>query len=129
MKIYCTICSRKKSEIDRPINAIDLYLSESIRNIHRASQTAGLEFRILSGKFGLLKPYEKVRPYDYLLVPDAVEELKETVKGQMKAQDISEVVFYGENREGHPGWKPYYDVMIGACREMGIKLDLKEILD
>ena len=72
MRIYCTTCSRKKLQTKEPVRAIDLYLSENIRRVYSKSLIDGLDFRILSGKFGLLSPDDKVRSYDYLLREDGV---------------------------------------------------------
>ena len=127
MKIYCTVCSRKKLETDQSVEAVNLYLSENIRNVYEKSMREGIEFRILSGKFGLLRPDEKIRRYDYLLKDDAVNELKEKIKNQMKSQEIDDITFFAENREEHPNWIPYYNSIIRACNELEIKLKLVEI--
>ena len=129
MRVYCIVCSRKKLETTAPVNAIDLYLSPNIRDVYEMSQRQGLDFRILSGKFGLLRAEQKIKTYDYLLTQDAVEELKERIKQQITSQGIEGVTFFAENRERHPNWVPYYDSIIQSCNELGINLELIEIGD
>ena len=127
MKVYCTVCSRRKLEVDYPVEAINLYLSKNISDVYEKSKGEGIEFRILSGKFGLLKLNEKVRWYDYLLKEDGVNELKEKIKHQIRSQGIDDITFFAENREEHPNWIPYYNSIIRACGELEIKLKLIEI--
>jgi len=127
MEIYCIVCSRKKIETLRPVDSINLYLSPNIRNVYEMSKHDGVEFRILSGKFGLLAPHDKVERYDYLLKDDAVEGLVEKLKDQIRSQGIDMITFFAENRQEHPNWGPYYDAIIGACEDLGIRLERIEI--
>jgi len=127
MKIYCIVCSRKKLETDRPVDALDLYLSPNIKDVFGRSLEDNVGFRILSGKFGLLKSGDKIGWYDYLLTTDAVEGLVKKIKDQMETQGIDDITFFAENRKEHPNWGPYYDVIENACRELGIPYKHEEI--
>lgn len=112
-----------------PVAAIDLYLSRNIREVYEMSQRQGLDFRILSGKFGLLRADDKMGWYDYLLTKDAVDNLARKMQGQMALDDIKEVTFFAENRERHPNWVPYYDAITKACKGFGVSLGFVEIPD
>lgn len=127
MEVYCTVCSRDKVKTYIPLNAVELYLGPHVKNIHGLSQGDGVGFRILSGKFGLLRAEDAIAWYDYLLTEDAVDELREKISNQISSQGISEMTFFAENREEHPNWNPYYDAIVRACEGAGIELRLKEL--
>jgi len=127
MEVYCTVCSREKLKTDKPVRAIELYLSPNIKDVYERSNREGLEFRILSGKFGLLGAEDEIEWYDYLLKSEDVEGLKAKLKEQIESQGIDNITFFAENREEHPNWGPYYDAIIRACSELKIDLKLVEI--
>ncbi len=73
MTFYCTYCSAEKFYSETPIPAIELYNSERIKEIYDRAEEAREGFVILSGKYGLVKAYEKIDYYDHLLLPAEVE--------------------------------------------------------
>ena len=129
MKISCTICSREKNTGHSLLPAIRRYASERIHSVHEKSKADKVEFRILSGRFGLLAPDEKIPFYDHLLVSDEIKETKQIVKAQMIREDIDEVVFFMENLAEHPNWQAYYEVIRQACSELNIKFQEEIITD
>ena len=56
MIVFCTYCSRQKSAEAGNVPAIRRYQSERIAKVHRVTQEVGVQFLILSGEFGLLRP-------------------------------------------------------------------------
>ena len=65
--IFVTYCSKNKKRDKGPMEAISRYDSERIRSVKGAADSLGIGFRLLSGKYGLLAPHEKIRWYDHLL--------------------------------------------------------------
>jgi hypothetical protein len=122
MKIYCTPCCKEKRDTKELLDAIERYQSDRIRAVFEQSKSDKVELRILSGKFGLLKPQDKIPFYDHPLTAKEIPSLKERVKQQLREQGIDAVVFFSKTQET-PEWKPYVDVMTQACAELGIVLE------
>ena len=60
MTIVCTICSAENRADEELQPAVDRYLSERIRWVHAESRRLERPFVILSGKYGLLGPDERI---------------------------------------------------------------------
>ena len=97
MEIYCTICSKEKRTNKELLKSIERYISERIKAIYNKSKKDNVEFRILSGKFGLLKPEEKIPWYDYKLIMKDVPRLNKIVKQQLFSQKINKIIFFARN--------------------------------
>lgn len=127
MQVYCTICCKKKRPIEKPIQAIERYLSNRIKTVYEKSRKDGVEFRILSGKYGLLKPNDKIPYYDKKLEFKHVVYLSEIVKKQLEKQKISQITFYKKDKTKHPEWEPYNQLVKQVCDELNIDLNLEII--
>tara|TARA_Y100000310_G_C20685629_1_gene818751 strand:- start:1154 stop:1540 length:387 start_codon:yes stop_codon:yes gene_type:complete len=127
MKIYSTICCKEKKIDKELLESINRYISARIYSIYKKSQKDQVEFRILSGKFGLLKPEDKIPFYDKKLNLQEIEILKEIVKKQLISQKIEEVIFFSENPKENPDWKPYINLIKIACLETEVILTTKII--
>jgi hypothetical protein len=125
MKIYCTICSREKTKDARKIEAIKRYKSQKIKSLYEKSQKDHVEFRILSGKFGLLKPDEKIEYYDKLLIMADIPKLAKIIKKQIFSQNINEIVFFAIDPKQDIYSKPYLYLMKKVCSENKIPLKIK----
>ena len=124
MKIYCTPCCKEKRADKELLEAISRYQSERILAVFKKSEQDHVEFRILSGKFGLLKSQDKIPFYDVLLTAQEVPQLKEQVKQQLREQGVDAVVLFYKAKET-PEWKPYVDVMMQACADLRIPLEAR----
>ncbi|RLG16788.1 hypothetical protein DRN62_03010 [Nanoarchaeota archaeon] len=127
MKIYCTICCKEKRRDEGLLPAIERYISKRIRRVYELSKRDGVGFRILSGKFGLLRPEDRIPWYDQKLLPPMVDDMIEVVKRQLKSQGITHVVFFAKDKEKFKGWRPYHKVLEKACSESGVKLEVIEL--
>ena len=56
-----------KSKLDRRSPAKEMYISNWFRQARRVVETHGLEWRILSAKYGLLHPDTQIDPYEQTL--------------------------------------------------------------
>lgn len=120
-KVYCTICSKDKRTDRGLLPAKERYISERIEEVEKRANESGLLFVILSGKYGLLRPDDKIPYYDHLLKSEEVESLSEIVKQQITDLDATEIVFYMKPKEN---WGPYFTVLEYATRTLGIKLSI-----
>lgn len=121
MKIYCTICSKNKDESKNEIEAIKRYKSERIKEVYNKSKKDNVEFRILSGKYGLVKPEDKIGHYDELLTKDKVSQIAQVVSEQVTFQNIKEILFFTKVSNEY---KPYQDLIKMVCSELKIKLNI-----
>lgn len=85
------------------------------------------DFKILSGKFGLLRADDKIATYDYLLKPEDVSGLVEKLKEQITPQEIEHLTFFAENRDRQPNWKPYYAAITRACEVSNVPIKFVEV--
>lgn len=119
-RIICTICSRRKSKSPAPMPAYLRYQGPHVKIAKEIADKKGLDFVILSGKYGLISGDDKIPFYDYLLAEDAVDNLASKVAGKLDSLGVEELDFYAEPREGN--WVPYYEVIERATEAAGVKL-------
>ena len=85
-------------------------------------------FLILSGKYGLLSSGDPIPYYDQLLIDDGVNELIDKVTPQLQKLSTSELTVYGKDKAINQSWRPYYAVLHGACKKLGIPYSEKIIV-
>ena len=117
MTTYCTYCSAHKIESNLALPAIELYKSKRISHVHQLAQKVNAHFAILSGKYGLLEPNERINYYDHLLTPEEVSEHAKLVAEQISSKKITEIVFYTNDVKEDPNVKAYIDCIAEACAE------------
>lgn len=117
--IVCTICSREKDKSTQSMPAHERYKSDRIKHVRMIARAAHKSYYILSGKFGLLKAYETVPSYDYVLGDEDVSRLSYLIGSRLSQEGVTEVLFYTKSlRE----WAPYLRAMELACTRGGVKL-------
>lgn len=126
--LYITYCSKKKNKTyDKLLEAIKRYKSDRIEKIHKKAKDEGAEFRILSGFFGLISPYEKIPYYDFLLVGDEEKERLNSILikqlSQLKKKGINIIKYQTENLLMNQSIQQYYKVIRDAAKELKIKLE------
>lgn len=67
--------------------AIERYRSDRIRSVYEMAQSAGVDFLIFSGKYGMLRPDEPVPYYDHLLQPDDLPAMILKISGPIGRYD------------------------------------------
>lgn len=125
MIIYCTICCRKKNSSNQTLKAIERYQSVRIEKIYYKSISDKVQFRILSGKFGFLKPAHRIPLYNEKLLSENIRNLLKIVETQVNKENISDIVFFSKNPQLNPGWKPYFELMKKLCLKKEINLKVK----
>ena len=121
LKIYCIPCSKEKTSEDFPVPAINRYQSSIIKDIYQLAKTDKVEFRILSGKYGLLDPDKKIDWYDKKLQFEDLPEYKMLVLEQLKTLKVVEVVLFSKDQDKFPEWAPYGSAMKETCSILRIK--------
>jgi hypothetical protein len=118
------VCSKEKSSERKPIQAIQRYQSEHIQMVYAKAKKAHAGFRILSGKYGLLKPRDKIEWYDQRLTATRARDPKliQKIKRQLQNQKIKTVTFFTKNPSKNPNWKPYSQLLQKGCKEAKIPL-------
>jgi hypothetical protein len=128
MLAYCTYCSAEKISSEKPLPAIELYKSERIAQVYNSAEKAGVKFAILSGKFGLVEPHQKIEYYDHLLQASEVENHAKLVAAQLREMKISELVFFTRPIEEDENIGPYVDCVRMASEQIGISLKFSRYL-
>jgi len=77
--ISCT-----KAKLERPNLARDLYCSPAFRMKKAIVQEQGARWLILSAKYGLVEPDEKVAPYDFTLAKAGIHYRREWAKNVLR---------------------------------------------
>jgi hypothetical protein len=121
VEYLCTTCCKEKRLDEKPLPAVERYLSPRIRETIREGRRSVRPVLILSGRYGLLDPQQPIPWYDQALTTDAVDELVPRVIGQLRDFGVSRLVFQARDRST-VGWEPYYRVLETACRELDIEL-------
>lgn len=126
MTLYITYCSRDKKEADGLLPAIERYHSQRIEQVHELGREAGAEFAILSGKFGIVEPRDKIPYYDEILSEDRVESIARKAENYLARNNVSEAKYFtrpiNEERE------PYLNCIRSACEAAEVDLTV-EILE
>jgi len=122
MLLFSTYCSKEKASIPRNLPAIDRYRSDRIQAVFKAATAAGAEFRILSGKYGLLEASTPIPLYDHLLVSEEVPGMTARIAEQLQQIKPSKVVFFSRSVKQDPRVVPYRSTIASACKTKGIEL-------
>ncbi len=126
MYIFCTYCSRDKSDEPNLIPAVQRYQSQRISRVYAAASQVGLEFFILSGEFGLLSAQQPIPWYDHLLLSEEVDELAARMAQQIRDRGISGIVYFTSSSAQDPNVQPYRDAITTACKEVSQPLFIIE---
>ncbi len=126
MKCLCTTCCKRKRRDAQPLPARKRYLSRRIRFVLQESRRLKTPLLILSGKYGLLTPEQKIPWYDRALLANEVESLSRKLVQQLSRREVSSVVFYARPRKT-AGWQPYYAALETACDRLKISLRFKKV--
>ena len=127
MTFFCTYCSAKKDRSQGELAAIQRYQSLRINSVYLAAVSLGLNFFILSGKYGILEPSEPIPYYDHLLQSSEVSEHSKKVADQLEKLGVKDVIFFGGSLSDDENLKPYFDCIKIASQKAGIELKFVEI--
>ncbi|HAH06941.1 MAG TPA: hypothetical protein DCM05_10510 [Elusimicrobia bacterium] len=120
--IFVTYSSKTKRKDKGLLKALERYDSPRIRQIAAAAADLGLNFRILSGRFGLLAPEDKVPYYDHLLKWEGVGQVLAKVAARLVREKVSAVVYFTRPLRKASAPLAYHALMEAACAEKGIRM-------
>ena len=127
MTTFCTYCSAEKDRTQGKLPAIQRYRSQRIKSVYSAALSLGLEFLILSGKYGMLKPSDLIPYYDHLLtVPEVPAHVKKVVN-QLEVLGVKDLIFFARSLEEEKNLRPYLDCIRLASQEARVELKIVEI--
>ncbi len=127
MKIYCTTCCKEKKAITGKIAAIDLYLDQRIHSIYLQSIKDGFDFRILSGKYGLLRATDLIPWYDKKMEKEDIAHLLPIIMKSIERDKIDSIILFAKDPDLFADWFPYVEVIRLACKGQGIDFEFREI--
>ena len=127
MIAFCTYCSAEKDHSQEELPAIQRYRSHRINSVYSAALSLGLEFLILSGEYGMLKPSDPIPYYAYLLIATEVPEHAKKVAAQLKALGVKDIVFFTKPLEEDENLKSYHDCIKLASQKAGAELKFVEL--
>ena len=123
MKAYITTCCKEKSKILGEIPMLERYISNRIQSIYQKSKEDDVAFFVLSGKYGLLSPVNKIPWYDKILEKQDLELVTKKVRHQLTIYGITEITFFAKSE-----WVNYKKCVEDASCQKDIKfnfIDLK----
>ncbi|EKE00246.1 MAG: hypothetical protein ACD_22C00069G0005 [uncultured bacterium] len=128
MHYYITTCCKEKETKSKLLPAIDRYLNPRIKQVYNLSIKDNIEFLILSGKYGLLKPEDKIPYYDQILLDRQVQNIVDTIIAQSIFTKGDCITVFGKHESEHPSWKPYYDAIRTVSSKLGLSLSIKQLV-
>jgi len=120
MKIFCTYCSKHKSNEELGLPALERYLDHRVDDLYGASTLLGYDFYILSGKFGLVHHSDSIPYYNHLLGDSEVEAHSELVQSQIINAGIKAITFFSVEPEIDPNVSNYIACIERAANAAGI---------
>ncbi len=127
MTAFCTYCSAEKDHSHGQLPAIQRYRSQRIKSVYSAALSLGLEFLILSGEYGMLRPSDLIPYYSHLLITPEVPEHAKRVAHQLKALGVNDLIFFARSLVEDKNLKPYLDCIRLASQEARVELKIVEI--
>ena len=125
--ILMTYCSARKAPDPGSIPALVRYRSDRIAGVAATAESLGLDFFILSGKYGLLAPTDPIPDYDHQLTLQEIPVRAAALTAQLQSRRIDQVLFYSRSLAVDPGVEAYCEAARRACAEAGIEFELVEL--
>ena len=127
MALYVTYCSKDKSREEEKIPAISRYSSARIEKIRELAEKRDQKFAILSGKYGILRPQQKIPFYDKLLGEEDLEEMVQKVEKQLEEMNSEQVIYFTKEVSGQR--TPYFELIRRACENTETGFEKRRIKD
>ena len=122
MTVFCTYCSADKDDSKNKLPAIQRYQSDRITSIYNSAMTLGVNFLILSGKHGILKPEEEIHYYDHRLKSSKIKQHSIIVANQLNALGVKDIIFFYKSTLEDNNINYYINCMKLATKKTGIDI-------
>ena len=127
--VFVTYCSAKKNHQSDLMPAVERYQSKRIRKVYSAAQELGVNFYILSGKYGIIGSRDLIPDYDYRLVSGDIPECSQKIEKQLKILKIEQIIFFMRPLSENRTVKPYLESIQLACRKSNISLTVVNLTE
>lgn len=125
---YISLCSKQKQEDAGDLPALQRYTAHRVQDVFHWSRRDAADFRIFSGKFGLLSAKDPVPYYDHLLRPGEVSRMAQKVARQLKEQGLRRLIVYTAPLNDHPAERVYLGCLQVAAGAAGdVTLEHREV--
>ncbi|MBI5242706.1 MAG: hypothetical protein HY922_03350 [Elusimicrobia bacterium] len=125
--IFVTYSSKNKKRKAGRMRAIERYDSPRIRQIAAAAASLGIGFRILSGKYGLLAPDDRISCYDHLLKWEGIGRVLARVSKRLARERVAAVIYFTRPLRKASAPLAYHALIEAACAEQGIRMVAVEV--
>ena len=122
MTVFCTYCSANKNDAQNKLPAIERYQSARITSVYNAAVSLGVNFLILSGKYGILKPDDQIHYYDHLLKSSKVKGHSLRVAEQLTILGIKDIIFFSKSALEDENINCYINCMELASKKSGVDI-------
>jgi dipeptidyl aminopeptidase/acylaminoacyl peptidase len=99
---YITFCSAEKNKAEGELPALERYKSPRINDVHAWARRDQVDFRIFSGKFGLLAASDPIPWYDHTLTVDEIPVMANRVAEQLKAGGWEKLIVHMTDPKDDP---------------------------
>jgi len=130
-------CSATKQDVEKPVQALDLYDGYFFRIIKKAVRAGrfqpGLDIIIISAKHGVVEPEDEIRYYDQRMDTEQAEELNDDVVDAIAdkvTEEGYEKVWINLGKDYLPavnGLETAVDVPVGYIKGYGIGMKGKRL--
>ena len=125
--LYVTCCAAAKDPAEGLLPAAWRYRSARIEAVLALAVARGAEFRILSGRFGLVAAGQPIPDYDQPLTAAAAPLLAEAVAARLREIGPGRVVLFTRTDGDDPGAGPYRACCLAACDRAGLPCRVVEL--
>ncbi len=125
MELFATYCSANKRPDSGNLPALDRYISDRIAGVYANARTAGHQFGILSGQFGLIAPDQPIPDYNHLLQPNEIDVMANRVSTTLQQWEITTIKWFSVAFEMDPHVSRYSEVMSRAAGKSGTEFELE----
>ncbi len=109
---YIALCSVEKATQEGEIPAIRRYTARRIQTVAQWAGRDHADFRIFSGKFGLLQPETPIPWYDHVLTPENIPAMARQAAEKIKAAGWKKLVVF----TGDPAKDPLIYLYLGCLQ-------------
>jgi hypothetical protein len=122
--LFATYCSAEKNTSSGMLAAVLRYRAPRITDLCAAAKTAGAQFGILSGMFGLIGSDEPIPWYEHLLLTTEVADMATRVQATLQRWEVDKIYWHTVGAKKDPNVARYLDVMRIAAGDLRIPVNV-----
>jgi len=126
---WCTYCSADKRNDPDPLPALERYLDRRIGDLAAQAAAANVDFLILSGEYGLLRPWQPIPWYDHLLTDEESDAMAARVAAQLGNLGVTSLHYHTVDPSQDAQVLPYQTTIRAACDRADVTLEIVVLPD